>query len=64
MIKVTKAMMPTNDEVFPPWQGIQDMRSMLSGIVKMNQLNNERYPGIQWTTVQEVVASRLVSVSK
>lgn len=61
MIKVTKAMMPTNDEVFPPWQGMQYLRSMFSGVVKLQPLDNDRYPGMRWTSVQEVVASRPVS---
>ncbi len=55
MIKVTKTLMPAHDEVFPPWQGMQYLRNMLSGNAKLTSLNNDRYPGIRWTTVREVI---------
>ncbi len=58
MIKVTKTLMPAKDEVFPPWQGMQYLRNMLSGEAKLTTLDNDRYPAIRWTTVQEVIASR------
>ncbi|MPR36306.1 NmrA family NAD(P)-binding protein [Salmonirosea aquatica] len=56
MIKVTKTLMPAQDEVFPPWQGMQYLRNMLSGRAKLASLDNDRYPGIRWTRVQEVIA--------
>jgi uncharacterized protein YbjT (DUF2867 family) len=58
MINVTKTLMPAKDEVFPPWQGMQYLRNMLSGEAKLTMLDNDRYPAIRWTTVQEVIASR------
>ncbi|MDO7876694.1 NmrA family NAD(P)-binding protein [Hymenobacter sp. ASUV-10] len=57
MIKVTRALMPAHDEVFPPWQGMQYLHNMLSGQAKLREpLDNDRYPGIRWTTVREVLA--------
>jgi hypothetical protein len=47
--------MPKNDDVFPPWQGMQYMRDMFSGQAKLEPLDNNRYPHIQWTSVQEVL---------
>lgn len=58
MIKVTKTLMPAKDEVFPPWQGMQYLRNMLSGDAKLTSLDNDRYPGIRWTPVREVIAAR------
>ncbi|GAB3175873.1 NmrA family NAD(P)-binding protein [Telluribacter humicola] len=58
MIKVTRAVMPKNDDVFPPWQGMQYLRNMLSGQAKLEPLDNNRYPGIRWTSVREVLATR------
>lgn len=58
MIKVTKTLMPAQDEVFPPWQGMQYLRNMLSGKAKLTSLDNARYPDIQWTSVREVIAAR------
>ncbi|WP_233507587.1 NmrA family NAD(P)-binding protein [Adhaeribacter pallidiroseus] len=58
LIKITRIVSPQNQEVFPPWQGMQYLRNMLSGLPKLEPLDNNRYPHIQWTTVQEVLASR------
>ncbi|AMM50452.1 NmrA family protein [Rufibacter sp. DG15C] len=58
MIKVTKTLMRNNQEVFPPWQGMQYLRDMLSGETKLAPLDNDRYPGMRWTSVQEVLATK------
>ena len=56
IIKVTKTLTPTNNEVFPAWQGMQYMRDMFSGLPKLEPLDNDRYPEIKWTSVAEVLA--------
>ncbi|MGY2131088.1 NmrA family NAD(P)-binding protein [Hymenobacter sp. HD11105] len=58
VIKVTKALMPTSDDVFPPWQGMQYLHNMFTGLPKLAPLNNDRYPEIRWTPVREVLATR------
>ena len=58
LISTTRRMMPKNDEVFPPWQGMQYLHNMLSGHAKLAPLDNDRYPDMPWTPVQEVLASR------
>ena len=58
IIKITKAITPSNNEVFPAWQGMQYMRDMFSGLPKLEPLDNDRYPDIKWTTVAEVLAKR------
>ncbi|WP_426060087.1 NmrA family NAD(P)-binding protein [Hymenobacter sp. B1770] len=58
MIKATKALMPANDDVFPPWQGMQYMHNMFTGLPKLQPLDNARYPEICWTPVREVLAIR------
>ena len=63
LIKVTKALSPKNDETFPAWQGMQYLHNMLSGLPKMNQLDNNRYPGIHWTTVKEILEKKVKSES-
>lgn len=55
IIKITRTLFPQKDEVFPPWQGMQYMRNMFSGRPKLVGLDNGRYSGIQWTTVQELL---------
>jgi uncharacterized protein YbjT (DUF2867 family) len=58
LIKFTQTVFPQKKEVFPAWQGMQYLRDMFSGLPKLEPLDNNRYPGIQWTFVQEVLASR------
>lgn len=42
LIKITKAITPNNQEVFPAWQGMQYMRDMFSGLPKLEPLDNDR----------------------
>jgi hypothetical protein len=58
LTKATKALMPTSDEVFPPWQGMQYMHNMFTGLPKLAPLDNARYPSIRWTPVREVLATK------
>ena len=58
MIKTTRTLMPAEEEVFPPWQGMQYLRNMLSGRGKLDPLDTHRYPEIRFTTVREVVGAR------
>jgi hypothetical protein len=56
MIKVMRTIAPARDEVFPPWQGMQYLHNMLSGLPKLEPLDNGRYPDIKWTRIREVLA--------
>ncbi|MDO9426826.1 MAG: NmrA family NAD(P)-binding protein [Methylobacterium sp.] len=58
MIKLARLVAPGKGEVFPPWQGMQYMRDMYSGDGKLGPLDNDRYPGMPWTGVREVLATR------
>jgi len=55
MIRITKTLLPKPEEVFPPWQGMQYLHNMYTGLPKLIHLDNERYPGMRWTTVEEVL---------
>lgn len=56
MIKAMRTIMPGKEEVFPPWQGMQYLHNMLSGLPKLAPLDNDRYPDIKWTKIREVLA--------
>ena len=58
MIKITRVLLPKKNEVFPPWQGMQYLHNMFTGLPKLNPLDNNRYPGIHWTSVQEVLSKQ------
>ncbi|WP_246010605.1 NmrA family NAD(P)-binding protein [Hymenobacter perfusus] len=60
MIKVTRALAPAENEVFPPWQGMQYMHNMLSGQAKLAEpLDNARYPDIRYTQIRELLAQAI-----
>jgi nucleoside-diphosphate-sugar epimerase len=58
MIRVTRRFAPAPGEVFPPWQGMQYLHNMFTGLPKLTPLDNDRYPDIRWTSVREVLAAR------
>lgn len=55
MITLTKTLLPQPKEVFPPWQGMQYLYNMYTGLPKLDPLDNDRYAGVQWTSVAEVL---------
>ena len=58
LIKVTRRLVPAPNNVFPPWQGMQYLHNMFSGLPKLTPLDNARYPELKWTKVREVLATR------
>jgi hypothetical protein len=58
LIKITRAVLPSQHALYPPWQGMQYMHNMFSGRAKLEPLDNDRYPGMRWTTVRDVLAAR------
>ena len=57
LIKVARTFAGDKD-IFPAWQGMQYMRNMFDGRAKLAPLDNDRYPGMRWTTARDVVAVR------
>ena len=55
MIKLTRTIAPQEQETFPAWQGMQYMHNMFTGLPKLNPLDNNRYPGIRWISVKDVL---------
>lgn len=45
----------TEDKVFPAWQGMQYLENMVSGKGKLDPLDNNRYPELVWTTVEQAL---------
>lgn len=63
LIKVTRALAPGGEQLYPAWQGMQYMRDMFDGRAKLDPLDNARYPGMRWTTVRDVLAVRWAASS-
>lgn len=57
MIKITRTIKPADKETFPPWQGMQYLHNMFTGLPKLQPLDNNRY-AMQWTSVREVLAEK------
>jgi len=57
LIRITRTLFPGRREVFPPWQGMQYMHDMFSGLPLLDPLDNHRYPELRWTSVREVIAA-------
>ena len=56
MIRIGK-LFAKPDAVFPPYQGMQYMRDMMSGRGQLATLDNTRYSGLTWRTLREHLAS-------
>ncbi len=59
LIRVARFMAPQPRAVFPPWQGLQYLRDMFSGQAKLFPLDNDRYPDIIWTTVEQSLSASM-----
>lgn len=52
MIRIMRLFGGEND-LFPTWQGMQYMENMMSGDGALERLDNDRYTGLTWTTLEE-----------
>ena len=52
MIKIMRFLI-RGDDLYPPWQGMQYLHNMFSGVPKLERIDNDRYPEIKWTTVRQ-----------
>jgi nucleoside-diphosphate-sugar epimerase len=59
IIRIFRRLMPAKDDLYPPWQGMQYLRDMLTGEAKLQPLDNRRYSGIRWTSVEHVLTAHL-----
>ena len=51
------------DPIFPAWQGMQYTLDMFSGEARLDPLDNDRYPELEWTSLLERLSSRLPGTS-
>lgn len=57
LIKITRVFAPGTGELYPPWQGMQYMHDMYSGLASTEVLDNDRYPRPRWTSARDVLAA-------
>ena len=58
VIALTRFMNKGNHDLYPPWQGMQYMHNMYSGIGHFDRLDNDRYP-MKFTTIKELLSQFL-----
>jgi nucleoside-diphosphate-sugar epimerase len=63
IITVLKTISPSNDELYPAWQGMQYMQNMFEGSCKFETLDNDRYP-VTFTNARTLLAEFLQSSSR
>lgn len=57
IIRFTQRVVPGNNDVYPPWQGMQYMHDMFDGRAKLDPLDDGRYPALRWASVAEVLGA-------
>lgn len=62
LIKITKFFIPSKEDIYPAWQGMQYMRDMMEGRIIFQQYENERYSTIKWTTVKDFLKVEKVNL--
>ena len=60
IIKIAKFFAPAKTKLYPAWQGMQYMRDMMEGRAALSSHDNERYPDMRWTRVEDFLASQNV----
>lgn len=63
LIQITKFFVPGGQDVYPPWQGMQYMHNMYSGIAKFDTVDNDRYP-VTFQSAKSILESHLKGQGK
>jgi nucleoside-diphosphate-sugar epimerase len=63
MIKIARTITPAEKELYPAWQGMQYMRNMIDERSNLDTLDNDRYPGMRWTTVKDLLSAHYANLS-
>ena len=59
LIKIARKIAPGEKEIYPAFQGMQYMRNMIDDRAKLSITDNNRYPGMYWTTAKDVLTAHL-----
>jgi len=57
LIKLARFLAPGRKKLYPVWQLMQYTRDMFDGRAKLTALDNDRYAGLRWTSVREVLSA-------
>jgi len=59
MARVARTVAPGGEALYPAWQGMQYTCDMFGGRAKLQPLDDDRYPGLRWTSVRDVLQAHL-----
>jgi uncharacterized protein YbjT (DUF2867 family) len=62
LIKVTRFFSPSENVLYPAWQGMQYMRDIMEGRIIFQKYDNDRYSYIKWTSVKEFLVNEKVDL--
>ena len=62
LIKLTRFFSPSENELYPAWQGMQYMRDLMEGRIIFQKYDNDRYSYIKWTSVKEFLVNEKVDL--
>jgi nucleoside-diphosphate-sugar epimerase len=60
LIKMVRKFSPSENELYPAWQGMQYMRNMIDKRSLLVKTNNDRYPEMRWTTIRAMLTNHYI----
>ena len=64
LIRIVRFLAPQKNKLYPAWQGMQYMHNMIDQRASLKSLDNDRYPQIKWTKVDELLSTYYRSLNK
>jgi len=59
LIKLTRFFSPSENELYPAWQGMQYMRDLMEGRIEFQKYDSDRYPAIKWTSAKDFLIKEM-----
>lgn len=60
IIKIARIFAPGKGELYPAWQGMQYMHNMIDSRSNISLFDNNRYPDLKWTNIEELLRQFVV----
>lgn len=64
IIKIARKISPSENELYPAWQGMQYMRNMIDERSNLSSTDNDRYPNMVWTSVKDLLTAHVKNLKQ
>ena len=64
IIKIARKISPSENELYPAWQGMQYMRNMIDERSNLSSTDNDRYPNMVWTSVKALLTAHVKNLKQ